>query len=640
MAPSIDLPDRVWLDVPEVEYDLVEAVGAQRVEGSPPRWWVNPRAIPRAKVAQWLRPRLALGPTDNSSQMTVYAIPYRCWRTSCRTESLAVVAYRLFKDEQDTRGRGRVLAYWDAPLDFVDAALRYADVPDDLAVLRRRYSNTFGSVYMSNGCRACDALFGMFPLGEKYAASLELGRSALVAVARAEIPARLLVGPPKQRPPALEWADEDWSGAPPPRPEQARAKAGQRSEGAPHRSFGTSEPSSDDQRVLFRRLLGSGPVDPPAEQLTNGDFKMLASGRWGAAPSRQGTGHAFARVEGDFLRLRTRRPAFDVTLIPPVEVTELLLSLDDDEAYWEVCQAVLAATATAARCLEDSARVARVKPDVVGRQAPAPTVVDRGLRTQGGFTVRVPAKLAIGYKVELPAPPSAVATSPGELAGSEVHVHLVIPALCWVEDARDPGKHHAVTADGKELHASAPETDAVFRADLARRLDDLGYPVVYTIPLSGQGTWTLAGSRPECRSFLTMLTDPLRHLREEGRGASDGPLLKALRETRPARTAALQNLDRVSSRAECRALLAEEGAQPGSFTREPGVALRPTLEERRAELHERLRAELSLDAPPVPGPDAAVVRNAVATRSVDYGFTYDEYVAVVQEILTLTAARP
>lgn len=74
----------------------------------------------RVKVVQWLRPRIKWVAGEATAWMTIYALPYRCWKHCCREESLAVVAYRLNREDAPrSRGPGQTSAYWDTQLDLV-----------------------------------------------------------------------------------------------------------------------------------------------------------------------------------------------------------------------------------------------------------------------------------------------------------------------------------------------------------------------------------------------------------------------------------------------------------------------------------------------------------------------------------------
>lgn len=139
----------VWLDVPFAQKDLVKGLGA-RWNPDKRRWFV-PDGVDTTPFAEWL-PTPAPGPTV---EVPILGLAEDCWK--CGKETMAVVG--VYHDD--------TLLPYDAPLGEALAAL-----PDVVARLeelgvgpiKRRWSQTAGSSYWSNGCRHCDVLLGTDPL--------------------------------------------------------------------------------------------------------------------------------------------------------------------------------------------------------------------------------------------------------------------------------------------------------------------------------------------------------------------------------------------------------------------------------------------------------------------------------------------
>ena len=95
-----------------------------------------------------------------SVQVVLFGLPYACWR--CGAVSLALVA--LGGDDGDLDDdllvcdNPRVLTFADS---LVTDELRRRG---PIGAVKARYSKTAGQAYLSNGCAACDAIFGEFPL--------------------------------------------------------------------------------------------------------------------------------------------------------------------------------------------------------------------------------------------------------------------------------------------------------------------------------------------------------------------------------------------------------------------------------------------------------------------------------------------
>ena len=628
-----DLPPRVWLDVPEVEREDARTAGAQW-HADVGAWSVDPRVVERSAVAQWLPPRIGPTAADEAlAWMTVYALPHRC--RECREESLAVVAYRAVTDGPSPRSTGQVSSLSGADLDLVAAALREARLPRDLASLRRRSSWDPGEVYMSSGCPHCDALFNQLVLGEDYLEGQDIGLDALVEVARVLVPERMV----RKRqsvadPQPLTWAPEDWAAGVITPPASQRPDLGQA--GQAHQEFGKGEQPPDDDRPFFKQLLGRGPANPEREWLTRGEVRDLLEGKWGDARAREGTTYAFDRITGEIIKGRYRKLAYDVPVTPPSAVAELMLSLRDDQDWLAVRQAVLRAGAVAAHNLEDHALVARVPPEVAGVDV-ATATRPRSDKTQGGSTVKVPARLVIGFRSQFVPRPSAGPTALEERRFSEVdvHMHLVIPALCWVEDARD-ATLRPYAADEREMRVQALERDAVFLGDLARRLEKLGYIVDYEDAGPRSVSWSLRGSNPSFGDFLTMLDDPIRHVRRavaerKGKPPTGKEVLDELRRTREYRTELVRRLDEVQDVSTYREVLASVGVDIGTFERRSDSPPPLPLHVREELLLARVAEILESRSPKPAG--AQAVYEAAAVGAAGLGLTYSELSRVAESYL-------
>ncbi len=361
---GVEWPSRVWLDVPFVEDDLARAAGAL---WSPEAqaFFVDPAQVPRGRVALWLPPRLAVQPGKPLAPLTVYAVPYRCYR--CRAESLAVVAYRggtsQRRDDRPRRsGSGQVSAYWDWKLEFVAAALHGVDVPHDLASLRRRYSGTMRAVYMSNECPNCQAIFGSFLLGDKYTRGQNRKLAALLPIVTTEVPEVYLTrAASSQSTRELQWSDADW-----PELLSPPAWAALERERIREEIVSRRQSSPAPTRPSLHPLWGCGTEVIGKSTVTKEELLELLDGRWdGRQLVAPGRSFRFDRRTGGLVRVPARKIGFESFLLPGFGFTELLLASDDETAS-ELMYALEVAARAAVQSLEDHARVARVPPQIAG----------------------------------------------------------------------------------------------------------------------------------------------------------------------------------------------------------------------------------------------------------------------------------
>jgi hypothetical protein len=96
-------------------------------------------------------------PTDTDVELVVFGLSYKCWR--CHEVSTPIVALA-------ERFAGKVCDDLVVCADEVTRRLAWGLVPGSarsffrVGEVKPRYSKTFGKEYLSNGCFACDALFG------------------------------------------------------------------------------------------------------------------------------------------------------------------------------------------------------------------------------------------------------------------------------------------------------------------------------------------------------------------------------------------------------------------------------------------------------------------------------------------------
>jgi hypothetical protein len=118
--------------------------------------------------------------------VALLGLSYRCWR--CGDVSMPIVG--MSEPGADVHSEELVVCDDEELL-----ALAWQYLPAEarerwrVGEVRRRHSRTAGTVYLSNGCAACGALFGAFPLREELVEALATeGAGALVELAVVEMP--------------------------------------------------------------------------------------------------------------------------------------------------------------------------------------------------------------------------------------------------------------------------------------------------------------------------------------------------------------------------------------------------------------------------------------------------------------------
>lgn len=127
-----------------------------------------------------------------STEITVRAVPYECWKCGAADFAVACMHMEDFTGPYDV-----VYTSNELPLAYARYLLIAAGHQQAYTIKFRR-SKTMRQSYLSNGCLRCDALFGAFPVDEvvtSYAASDALGTlPALATVTRPQAEWSLLSG--------------------------------------------------------------------------------------------------------------------------------------------------------------------------------------------------------------------------------------------------------------------------------------------------------------------------------------------------------------------------------------------------------------------------------------------------------------
>jgi hypothetical protein len=133
------------------------------------------------------RERFNEATVDHVVAVVIFGLPYRCWRcgeVSTPIVGMAELGADVFSEELVVCDDEDLLALaWQYLSAEARERWRVGEV-------RRRHSRTVGAAYLSNGCAACGALFGAFPLHEELVEALATeGAAALVELAVVEMPA-------------------------------------------------------------------------------------------------------------------------------------------------------------------------------------------------------------------------------------------------------------------------------------------------------------------------------------------------------------------------------------------------------------------------------------------------------------------
>lgn len=170
--------ERVYLNVPFAEKDLVKSLGA-KWDSDTGCWYVAAGSDPTPFV-HW-RP---IWPHYADPVVKVLGLPIQCWK--CHTATLAVIA---------CQGGDQVAFAHKAVLQVLASQLTHEELADvGAGPLRPRFANTTGQSIWSNGCVDCDALQGGIFLRENFLASISQGQADLPTITFAKVPVDVLRG--------------------------------------------------------------------------------------------------------------------------------------------------------------------------------------------------------------------------------------------------------------------------------------------------------------------------------------------------------------------------------------------------------------------------------------------------------------
>jgi hypothetical protein len=175
--------ERVYLDVPFQEKDEVKALGARWDLDA--RSWYVPPGVGIERLARWL----AVLPAEEDPLLAIVGLPQACWK--CGEPTMAVIA---------CRESGQLIFAHSGVLQVIASQVLVEDLEEvGAGPLRPRFSRTMECSSWSNGCLACGALLGGFPLYEDFVecVSAEL---ELPVIAKARIPLDVLYGEPEPEP--------------------------------------------------------------------------------------------------------------------------------------------------------------------------------------------------------------------------------------------------------------------------------------------------------------------------------------------------------------------------------------------------------------------------------------------------------
>jgi hypothetical protein len=167
--------EKLYLDVPFPDKDQAKALGARWDRDA--RSWYVPKDFDVEPFVRWL----TLLPSDGDPVLPIAGLPQRCWK--CGEDTLAVIAC---EDE------GQLVFAHPEVLQVIASQLSESDLATfGAGPLRPRFSRTLGQSAWSNGCLACGALLGGFPLFEDFTECQSTG-VVLPIVASARIPLDVL----------------------------------------------------------------------------------------------------------------------------------------------------------------------------------------------------------------------------------------------------------------------------------------------------------------------------------------------------------------------------------------------------------------------------------------------------------------
>lgn len=155
-------PGSVWLDVPFVDNAQVKALGG-RWDRDRRSWWIASERW-RDELEPWL-PRSPV-------PALVVAMRICCWK--CAQPTTAIMGVLIDPSRHPDRDPWGFLAFEDVA-ELLKGLDREWCSRRGVGTLKKRYSQTVGHSYMSNGCVSCDALQGDFFLRDELIDAIAAG---------------------------------------------------------------------------------------------------------------------------------------------------------------------------------------------------------------------------------------------------------------------------------------------------------------------------------------------------------------------------------------------------------------------------------------------------------------------------------
>lgn len=478
---------------------------------------------------------------------------------------------------------------------------------------------------MSNGCRSCDALFGMFFLGRRSAWAAEQatrGQLALLPLARAWVPPSFVGQAKADGEASLGWSTDDW------RYDDAKWLFHRRHQAEWSRPKVLVVAQRESVEVL--PTWGSGADLLGFQTIKKRELVDLVAGYYLDERRRLFRPHpAFDRRTGSFSSQAHSPTVFDVSLRPPEDFVEAWLVATSNDEHVMLDGAIVSAALSALQSLEDYAPLARVSPAALGLD---PAELDE-TSSGGGKTVRTTAALFGIWQAQRPPVASDTGWPPATMTEPMFEVHVVLPGMGWPLTGQ-----RTYALDGQALNNFLPIMNELFLGQVARELSGLGYQVEFELRPGRRGfDWHLTGSSPSFRSFLTECTDPTRALREalepQRRQHEPGELFTALRESHERRREVTRHLRRSQTWQKFFQACRDAGVSPGSITRQPPPPPPLPLAEREAKLAARLM-NLRSFAKAVAAGDSVRVLHWVIRLSPDLFFSYEELKTLTSQYLT------
>lgn len=95
-------------------------------------------------------------------------MPYTCWKCDFVNHVPWLVHTSMWEPGPGSHDGDFDMITWDDSQAYILDFLDLAELTTIRATIKPRYSRTANERYLSHGCRICDALFGAFPLSDKW----------------------------------------------------------------------------------------------------------------------------------------------------------------------------------------------------------------------------------------------------------------------------------------------------------------------------------------------------------------------------------------------------------------------------------------------------------------------------------------